>query len=209
MPERCTCGAVLPEDARFCHKCGKPQRDEPLIEAEVQEAPPPPAPPVLPVFEPPPIGFHNGLAVRIALVAGLLAFFCSVISGQFALPQEFAFVWLAASGFFAVYLYRKRTGQRLTMANGAHLGWICGLFGFLVVMLALAATAIMLSDPALVTAMREQLHTHGLSEANADQMIQVFRSPSGILAALAVSFVLFSALPAFGGAIGAKFLDRD
>jgi hypothetical protein len=208
VPERCTCGAVLPEDARFCHKCGKPQRDEPLIEPEVQEALPPPPPP-LPVFEPPPIGFHNGLAVRIALVAGLLAFFCSVIAGQFAVPQEFAFIWLAASGFFAVYLYRKRTGQRLTMANGAHLGWICGLFGFMVVMLALAATAIMLSDPALVTAMREQLHTHGLSDANADQMIQVFRSPSGILAALAVSFVLFSALPAFGGAIGAKFLDRD
>jgi hypothetical protein len=208
VPERCTCGAVLPEDARFCHKCGKPQRDEPLFEPEVIETAPSPPPPV-PVIAPPPIGFHNGLAVRIALVAGMLAFLCSVIAGQLALPQEFVFLWLAASGFFAVFLYRRRTGQRLSMASGAHLGWICGLFGFIVVTLALAATAVMLSDPTLVSAMRDQLHTHGLSEANADQMIQVFRSPSGILAALAVSFVLFSALPAFGGAIGAKLLDRD
>ncbi|MBV9294668.1 MAG: zinc-ribbon domain-containing protein, partial [Acidobacteriaceae bacterium] len=23
MQQRCTCGAILPEDARFCHKCGK------------------------------------------------------------------------------------------------------------------------------------------------------------------------------------------
>lgn len=147
--------------------------------------------------------------MRIALVAGLAAFFCSVIAGQLALPQELAFVWLGASGFLAVYLYRKRTGQRLTVMNGAHLGWLCGLFGFIVVTLALAATAIMLSDPTLVAAMRDQLHTHGLSDASADQMIDVFRSPSGILAALSVSFVLFSALPAFGGALGAKFLDRD
>jgi hypothetical protein len=208
VPERCTCGAVLPEDARFCHKCGKPQRDEPVFESEVVETPPSPAV-ALPPVSPQRIGFHNGLAVRIALVAGMLAFLCSVIAGQFALPQEFVFVWLAASGFFAVYLYRRRTGQRLSVASGAHLGWICGLFGFIVVMLALGATAVMLSDPTLVTAMRDQLHTHGLSEANADQMIQVFRSPSGILAALAVSFVLFSALPAFGGAIGAKLLDRE
>jgi len=213
VPERCTCGAILPEDARFCHKCGKPQRDEPLIPRE-EAAPeavgaPPPGPPSLPTLDPPRIGFHNGLAVRIALIAGMLAFLCSVIGGQLAIPQEFAFVWLAASGFFAVYLYRRRTGQRLSVANGAHLGWICGLFGFIVVTLALAATAVMLSDPALVTAMREQLHSHGLTDANADQMIQVFRSPSGILAALAVSFVLFSALPAFGGALGAKLLDRE
>ena len=204
---------MLPEDARFCHKCGKPQREEPLIEPETHEEPPvaPPlaAPAPLPAFERPQIGFHNGLAVRVALIAGMLAFFCSVIAGQLPLPQEFAFVWLAASGFFAVYLYRKRTGQKLTVANGARLGWICGLFGFIVVMLALAATAFLLSDPALVDAMREQLRTRGLSEATADQMIQVFRSPSGVAAALGVSFVLFSALPAFGGAIGAKLLDRD
>src|ERR1017187_9471093 len=27
MPEFCTCGAQLPPDSLFCHKCGKPQRD--------------------------------------------------------------------------------------------------------------------------------------------------------------------------------------
>jgi len=199
-------------DARFCHKCGKPQRDEPLFAQEVDPVQAPIEPPGLPSIsklELPRIGFHNGLAVRIALLAGVLAFFCSIITGQLALPQEFALVWLVAGGFFAVYLYERRTGQRLSVRSGAHLGWICGVFGFVVVTMALAATAVMLSDPSVATAMREQLRTHGIPAANAEQMINFFHTPAGISSALFVSFVLFTVLPAFGGAVGAKLLDRD
>ena len=39
VPEFCTCGAQLPPDARFCHKCGKPQYDYPGVE-EPEPAPP-------------------------------------------------------------------------------------------------------------------------------------------------------------------------
>jgi hypothetical protein len=212
VPDVCTCGAVLPPDARFCHKCGKPQRDEPLFiqeEAPVQRPIEPPGLPPLSTLEFPRIGFHNGLAVRVALLAGVLAFFCSIITGQLALPQEFALVWLVAGGFFAVYLYERRTGQRLSVRSGAHLGWICGVFGFVVVTMALAATAVMLSDPSVASAMREQLRTHGIPAANAEQMIAFFHTPAGISSALFVSFVLFTVLPAFGGAVGAKLLDRD
>ena len=212
MPDVCTCGAVLPPDARFCHKCGKPQRDEPLFiqeEAPIQRPIEPPGLPPLSQLELPRIGFHNGLAVRVALLAGVLAFFCSIITGQLALPQEFALVWLVAGGFFAVYLYERRTGQRLSVRSGAHLGWICGVFGFVVVTMALAATAVMLSDPSVASAMREQLRTHGIPAANAEQMIAFFHTPAGISSALFVSFVLFTVLPAFGGAVGAKLLDRD
>lgn len=212
MPDVCTCGAVLPPDARFCHKCGKPQRDEPLFAQEVAPVQAPIEPlglPSISKLELPRIGFHNGLAVRIALLAGVLAFFCSIITGQLALPQEFALVWLVAGGFFAVYLYERRTGQRLSVRSGAHLGWICGVFGFVVVTMALAATAVMLSDPSVATAMREQLRTHGIPAANAEQMINFFHTPAGISSALFVSFVLFTVLPAFGGAVGAKLLDRD
>ena len=72
MPEFCTCGAQLPPDALFCHKCGKPQRDivTPEIEpntypaaVEASVAPPPPAPRLQPL----PLNFHNPIAVRIAL----------------------------------------------------------------------------------------------------------------------------------------------
>ena len=165
--------------------------------------------PPLPPPAPPPIGFQNGLAVRVALAAGALAFLCSLITGQLALPQPLAMVWIAGGGFLAVYLYKRRTGQRLSVLNGARLGWICGVFGFVVVTMALAATAVMLSDPSMASAMRDSLHARGVPDTAAEQMLNIFHTPSGISTALLVSFVLFSVLPAFGGAVGAKLLDRD
>jgi hypothetical protein len=179
-----------------------------FVEDEVEVQPPVVVPP-LPPPALPPIGFQNGLAVRVALMAGALAFLCSLITGQLALPQPLAMVWIAGGGFLAVYLYKKRTGQKLTVVNGAHLGWICGVFGFVVVTVALAATAMMLSDPSMVSAMRDQLHSRGVPDTAAEQMLNIFHTPAGLSTALAVSFVLFTILPAFGGAIGAKLLDRD
>jgi hypothetical protein len=208
VPERCTCGAQLPEDALFCHKCGKPQRD--LVSVEEPEVAP--APPPIPVAAPPPlvvIGFHNGPAVRIALSMGLLAFMCLLVVGQLALPQALTFVWLAAAGFLAVFLYRRSTGQRLSVMNGARLGWISGIFGFVIVTIILALFVIALSEPSVVATLREQVKTRGIPEANLDQMIAALHSPSGVTQVVGLFFLLFTVLPAFGGAVGAKLLDRD
>jgi hypothetical protein len=207
VPERCTCGAQLPEDALFCHKCGKPQREIVSVEEpEVVAAPPP-----IPVAAPQPlvISFHNGPAVRIALGMGFLAFLCLLVVGQLALPQALVFVWLAAAGFLAVFLYRRSTGQRLSVMNGARLGWISGVFGFVIVTIILTMFVIALSEPSVVTALREQIKTRGIPEANLDQMIEALHSPSGITSVLGLFFLLFTILPAFGGAVGAKLLDRD
>jgi len=207
VPERCTCGAQLPEDALFCHKCGKPQREIVSVEEpEVVAAPPP-----VPVAAPQPlvISFHNGPAVRIALGMGFLAFLCLLVVGQLALPQALVFVWLAAAGFLAVFLYRRSTGQRLSVMNGARLGWISGVFGFVIVTIILTMFVIALSEPSVVTALREQIKTRGIPEANLDQMIEALHSPSGITSVLGLFFLLFTILPAFGGAVGAKILDRD
>lgn len=211
MPERCTCGAQLPEDALFCHKCGKPQR-----EIEVEQEPAPTPPPIViaaiapaPTPELPIINFHNGTAVRIALGMGALAFMCLIVVGQLALPEALIFVWLAAAGFLAVYLYRRRTGQRLSVLNGARLGWISGIFGFVIVTILLTMFVVALSEPSVVTALREQIKTRGIPEANLDQMIDALHSPAGITSALGLFFLLFTVLPAFGGALGAKLLDRD
>lgn len=209
VPERCTCGAQLPPDALFCHKCGKPQRE---LSAVVEpEALPPPLPPP-PVAAPPPIGFHNGTAVRTALMAGILAFAYSLLTVRLV-PQAFTPYWLIASGFLAgfltVFLYRRRTGQRLSVVSGARLGWICGIFGFVVVAILLTMTAVALTDPVAVSAMREQLKTQVKSDADVNQVIDFFRSATGVGGILAGSFLLFTVLPAFGGAVGAKLLDRD
>src|SRR5690349_14738658 len=107
MSETCTCGAKLPPDALFCHKCGKPQRnvspvdpDPPIAEAPLLRPVPPP--------QAPPLTFHNPVALRIAVVVGLVA------TCLFFLPY---LNWLAA-GYFAVFFYRRRTGQVLSVGLG-------------------------------------------------------------------------------------------
>jgi hypothetical protein len=207
VPERCTCGAQLPEDALFCHKCGKPQRE--IVSVDEPEVVPAPPPIPAAVAQPLVISFHNGPAVRIALSMGFLAFLCLLVVGQLALPQALIFVWLAAAGFLAVFLYRRSTGQRLSVMNGARLGWISGIFGFVIVTIILTVFVIALSEPSVVATLREQIKTRGIPEATLDQTIEALRSPSGITSALGLFFLLFTVLPAFGGAVGAKLLDRD
>lgn len=204
MPEYCTCGAKLPEDARFCHKCGKPQRDEPLLREEAEPTPPPlPQPPRFP-----PIGLNNGLAVRIALLGGASSLAMSMVSGQVA--PAISLLWLVVAGFFCVFLYRRRTGQKLSVLHGAHLGWICGLFVF--VIMAVLVSVTVLSDPKALSsaldAMRDQLNASARPGVDVNRIMDQVRSPSGLLFGLLGAFLILTSLPAFGGAIGAKLLDR-
>src|SRR5689334_13818328 len=81
VPDVCTCGAKLPADARVCRKCAKPQRDEPLFVEEAEQPTPPPLIDLTPA-SPARIGFHNRLAVRVALMAGALGLCLFVLLGQ-------------------------------------------------------------------------------------------------------------------------------
>lgn len=206
MSGYCTCGAQLPEDARFCHKCGKPQRDEPLLveEEPVVLAPELAAPPMAQI---PPIGFHNRPAVAVALVSGMVAFFLAVLSGQMRLPVA-AVLGMMGAGFLAVFLYQRRTGQRLSIIHGAHLGWISGIFGFAIFAVVTSLFVGALSNPAVVDAVREQAKGPSMRPADINQVLEMVHSPSVMLMAMAMMFLMFTVFPAFGGALGAKFLDR-
>jgi hypothetical protein len=205
VPERCTCGAQLPPDALFCHKCGKPQREllEPDPDPVVE---PPPLVLAAPVAPPPPvpIGFQNGPAVRVALLAGVLSILIWGIGGTIA-PLIFP-VWVILSGMLTAFLYKLRTRQRLSAIGGARLGWISGIFGFVIIALMVAINA---ADPAAISHMRETLVQAGRPSAEVDEVVEALRHPSTWLMATPLLFLLFTILSAFGGAIGARLLDKD
>jgi hypothetical protein len=209
VAEFCTCGAELPPDARFCHKCGKPQRDEPFFAAAEAPAAPEPLPQLPATVAPPEIGFRNGLALRVGLLSGSLAFLAS------SLPFHPAFrlLFLLGAGAFAVYLYRRRSGFPVEIRGGMKMGWITGLFCFVIFTLlftiSFAALAVITKDGSMTAYMRDNLSNMGMSQDNIRQAMEIFENPVQILGMLFWLFVTSTFIPALGGALGARLLNRN
>jgi len=208
VPEFCTCGAQLPPDARFCHKCGKPQYDYPGVVEESTE--PAATVEVLPsaaaVAE---IGFHNRLAVRIGFITALSA----VLLFLFPLPFPFIrlTVVLLAAGFLAVFLYTRRTGQMLTIRSGVRMGWITGIFSFVLISVLMTAALVAISSQGgLASYLKSQFPAN---DARSDTLAQALSDPAtlagGMIFALLMLFVVLTALPMIGGALGAKVLAKE
>lgn len=207
MEQRCTCGAVLPEDARFCHKCGKPQNEEDIarlnaLESAVTPAPAPPPFPA-PLRSGPGISFKNSRAVLVSLLVAIGALVCVAALGLFLPPL--VPIFLCAAGFVAVRLYRGQSSEALSTAAGARLGWMTGLWLFLVVFFICAVSAIYVSSPEgwqQVKAAWDQLpKSTKLPDNQHDFLMQ-------ILVGLPFSFFLLTLLPGLGGILGAKLSAR-
>jgi hypothetical protein len=171
----------------------------------MQVASPPQAPQVQLSAE---ISFHNRLAVRIGFIAAMAA----VVISIFPIPFPFVRLPIAfvAAGFLAVYLYSRRTGQMLSIRSGARMGWITGIFSFMLVTILSAALVAITSQGDLMKQLRSQLPAN---DARADMIQQVFSNPALIAAVvvlyLMMFFIFFTALPMIGGALGAKVLEKE
>jgi hypothetical protein len=201
MPDFCTCGAQLPPDALFCHKCGKPQRDIVVPDALAPDVSAPVPPPELPPAAPR-LSFRDHVAVRIAIYVGVAA---TVLSLIFPLVN-----WLAA-GFVAVYLYRRKTGRFLDVSAGVHMGWITGLVMFPLGAVVFAANAISGRWGALW--LEQMKNTPTPDPATQRQMVEFFQSGVGMAVALLFSlgflFLVIIGLSVAGGALGAKVSGRQ
>lgn len=208
----CTCGAELPPDARFCHKCGKPQY-EPSFEEEPSAAEVQPvAAPVVAEIRPLEINFRNSAAVRTALITALIT---SVLSSLPIPPQG---VWLLISllmaGFMAVFLYIRRTGQSLSVVSGARMGWITGVFSFAIATIFFTLSVLLITNRGgFSTFYREQLQGRMARDADVEKFLELLQNPAGLgtvlFLTLGLLFVLFTIFPTLGGALGAKVFARD
>jgi len=195
MPEFCTCGAQLPPDALFCHKCGKPQREIVAVEAEVPV--PIPLPPAAARPEPLPLNFHNGVAMRIALLVAISATLLSF------LPY---LNWLGA-GFFAVFFYRRRTGCFLNLESGVRLGWITGLLMFAIMTVLLAVSLLIFKASGGLAVFQAQFKN--AVDPKVLEALKLLQSGPDVAKLLLQLFVLTTLLSMAGGALGAKMVGRD
>jgi hypothetical protein len=196
MPEICTCGAQLPPDAVFCHKCGKPQRDIAAVAPEPPpEAPAPEAPAVVEPAPAAPPTFRNPVALRISLLVAVAA----TLLGWLPFLN-----WLAA-GFFSVFFYRKKTRGRLNVNAGLHLGWITGviMFGFWSLMF--GALGVM---GQLGKLFQEQFRNMPANDPSVQQFIHFLETGPGVFLMLAFGFVFITCFSMAGGALGAKMVGR-
>jgi hypothetical protein len=215
MPDFCTCGAELPPDARFCHRCGKPQREEVIPEtverrAEIAAvaAPVPPSRPPLPG-----VGFHNPMAVRIGLLMASAASLSSPLPVWLAGLAGLVVWWLFA-GFLSVYIYRRQTGQFLTVDSGLRMGWITGLLGSTMTAVLFTISMVPLARSGGVASMyEERFRKLSATDPNVQQALKVLESPSGVAILILIALLLVFAIVTFfctaGGALGAKFGGRQ
>lgn len=176
----------MPEEALFCHKCGKPQRE--ILAAEPEPAPAP-TPVYVVVEQPRADGFKLRQAILLALPVAAGA------TMLFFLP----FVNWIGGGFVTVLWYRKRTGERINVAAGMRMGWITGLMMFAMVALFIGGFAALMHSMGGVAAVQAQFKS--AIDANTVEALKMIEND--LSKALVVYFLVINLLSAAGGAIGA------
>ena len=119
-------------------------------------------------------------------------------------PVWLMILWLGG-GFFAVFLYHRRTGDAVSVLAGARLGWMTGVFMFLVVLVLLTFVSVLfVSQPSI----RETLAQSGTRE-NVENFQALLQNPSMMIAMLAAFFFILTIVPSAGGALAAKVLEKE
>ena len=134
------------------------------------------------------VSFKNFRALAITTFMAGTAF---VISGVAAVVSPLLFpVVLLAAGFFAAVIYKSQAAAPISTAAGALLGWMTGLWLFIV--FALAAVS-----PAGAQAIKQMQSVPEFSELMA-------KDPHQLMLILAVSgFCFVTLIPGLGGLLGA------
>ena len=210
MALRCSCGTELPDNARFCHSCGKPQRDEDLAERPSEG-------PLTPVLQPVEaaaiagIHFGNPVALRVALLCGSV----SALLNAIPIVSFGCCVWITGAGFLATYLYGRRTGLLLRAREGARLGWMTGLLCFVIsiVFTALNFALARAAGKDFREMLQQAMEKMPAQDPSARQVLEFFMSPAGLvvflLTYLVMSFLAMVSLSIAGGAMGAKVMEKD
>jgi hypothetical protein len=146
------------------------------------------------------ISFKNTRAVLISLVVALGALIGLMAISLLIAPL--APLVLCAAGFVAVRMYRRQSGETLTTAAGARLGWMTGLWLFLIVAILCTLVALMVANPDAW----QQLKAGWSKLPQASKLLSLSQHDfeMQLLVSLPFSFLFLTLLPGLGGMLGAR-----
>lgn len=205
MAPRCTCGAYPPDDAMFCHKCGRPLYETAVLDPEpAMEMASPPVPPPLPQEE-----WNRSAASRAAVISGIVCLTPMFVPLPAGLKFLAFFIATVGLGGVAVFLYRRATKRNVTIPEGLRLGQMAGLVGFVFVTLQFTIEyAALEASGNLEKVYREAIPRQGVTDAEIQQMLEMMRGPWFIVLALLMMLAVFTVLPMIGGALAAGLRKR-
>jgi hypothetical protein len=222
VAEFCSCGAELVDQARFCHRCGKPTKEllpEEEAEAEPVTPPPPTANEIIDqviLSQQPPgdISFGNGTAVRIALmVAGISMLIFAPLANLLGLGILGILLPTLCAGVLSVFLYQRRTGATLQLMAGARLGWITGVFMFSLFLVLFTLSVIPAIEAGEFQKLPETALKDSFSAADLERVKEVMQNPGLLAGAILVMMILYfvgaTTLTSLGGMLGAKLLGSN
>lgn len=181
---------------------------EEVIET-VTTADPPAAIPIVTVQPLQDINFRNGQAVKVGIIVALLIQLVLMVSVPLGMSMLAPVIHLAG-GAYAVFLYRRRAGAGLTIVNGARMGWITGVFAFVLITIFFTLSmALIAGSDQFLDAYKESARSMGLSGENSDKLGEYLRNPLFLLGALGFQFLMLTLLCSLGGALGAKLSHRE
>ena len=198
-------------DALFCHRCGRPLR--PLIAeeepAEQREAPPPPETEpdrvviTNAVVEPEAnVDFRNWVTVKSCLLAACFSLIFSMLLSPIGTGILSPFV-LFGGGWISSYLYARHSARPINVRGGAALGWIAGLFTFLIVLLLTLLMIRMADNPDFAQMLRESSGKYGASADQVNRLLDLPKHPDELLLNLGQSFVFLTVFSSLGGLLHA------
>jgi hypothetical protein len=142
--------------------------------------------------------------VSISAAVAAAAFFGSGIAGMIS-PLLWPVILLAA-GFFAAGLYKGRSSEPLSGAAGARLGWMTGLWLFLVIMVAGIMISLYLTSPAGAEVIKQLKAMPQFSQLTIGDTHELLNS---MLVSAIPTFFMVTAIPGLGGLIGARFWTKS
>lgn len=163
---------------------------------------------------PAPISFHNANAVRAGFFTAIIIWVLMIIPIGGVVGMLLKLLVLLGGGFAAVIFYSKRTGQQLSVAAGARLGWITGVLFYVIWILFFTVTILVLQEQGgLMEAYKKQLHDSNAPAETVQQITEIMQSPevfgAMMILMLAMVFVAFTLPMILGGAAAAKALERE